>query len=217
MKLKNTPLSGTLLIIMKEKILNVADELFIKYGVKSVTMDDIARELSISKKTIYQFFKDKNEIVKEFTLSQCNCRRDDFEEIPQKSRNSVEALIMVTKCIRQNVLTLNPLLLMEVKRYYNDAWNIFLEFKEHTFYKSLEKTIIRGINEGYFREEINPEIIAIMRMEQVQSCFDPKVYPTDRFDFKEVQMQLLDHFIYGLLTPKGQKLFNNYLNNSKNG
>lgn len=178
-------------------------------------MDDIARELSISKKTIYQFFKDKNEIVKDFTLSQCNLRRDDFEEIPGKSQNAVEALVMVSQCIRQNVLTLNPLLLMEVKRYYSDAWKIFLEFKEHTFYKSIEKTIIKGIKEGFFREEINPEIVAIMRMEQIQSSFDPKTFPADRFDFKEVQMQLLDHFIYGLLTPKGQELFNNYLNNSK--
>ena len=204
-----------LFFAMKEKILQVADELFIKYGVKSVTMDDIARALSISKKTIYQFFKDKNEIVREFTLCQCNCRRDDFEEIPDKSQNAVEALVLVSQCIRRNVATLNPLLLMEVKRYYSDAWKIFLEFKEHTFYKSLEKTICRGMREGYFRKEINPEIISIMRMEQVQMSFDPRVYASERFEFKEVQMQLLDHFIYGLLTPKGQELFNNYLKNAK--
>lgn len=201
---------------MKEKILNVADELFIKYGVKSVTMDDIARELSISKKTIYQFFKDKNEIVKEFTLNQCNCRRDDFEDIPLKAKDSIEALVMVSSCIKENVLTLNPLLLTEIRKFYSDAWEIFEEFKTHTFYKSLEKTIIRGIREGYFRKEMDPEIIAIMRMELIQSSFDPKIYPPERFDFKEVQMQLLDHFINGLLTLKGQKLFNNYLNKSIN-
>lgn len=197
---------------MRDKILKVADELFIKYGVKNVTMDDIAKELSISKKTIYQFFKDKNEIVKEFTLSQCTSRRDDFEDIPARAKNSIEALVMVSQCIRQNVLTLNPLLLMEVQKFYTEAWEIFLEFKERTFYKSLEKTIIRGIKEGYFRKEIDPEIISIMRMEQVQMCFDPKIFPGDRYDFKEVQMQLFNHFVYGLLTSEGKELYEEYQN-----
>lgn len=200
---------------MRDKILKVADELFIKYGVKNITMDDIAKGLSISKKTIYQFFKDKNEIVKEFTLNQCTSRRDDFEDIPARAKNSIEALVMVSKCIGENVLTLNPLLLMEVQKFYGEAWQIFLDFKEHTFYKSLERTIIRGIKEGYIRKEIDPEIIAIMRMEQVQMCFDPKIFPSDRYDFKEVQMQLFNHFVFGLLTCEGQKLYNEQLINNK--
>lgn len=196
---------------MREKILKVADEQFIKYGVKSVTMDDIAKELSISKKTIYQFFKDKKEIVKEFTFRQCSSRRADFEDIPDNAKNSIEALVMVSRCIKENVLTLNPMLLMEVKKNYCDAWQIFLEFKENSFYRSIEKTIIRGVREGYFRSDIDPEIISIMRMEQVQACFDPKVYPADRYDFKRVQMQLFDHFIHGLLTTEGKKLLDIYM------
>lgn len=191
---------------MKEKILLAADELFIKYGVKSVTMDDIARELSISKKTIYQFYKDKNEIVKEFTLKQCESRMEDFCKIPGESKNSIEALIMTSRCIRENIVELNPSLLMDIQKYYADAWQTFEEFKRNVFYKSIQDTINRGIEEGYFREDINPEILSIMRMQQVQDCFDSRIYSRDKFSFKQVQIQLLDHFMHGLLTSEGKAL-----------
>ena len=196
---------------MKEKILEAADDLFIRYGVKGVTMDDIAKELSISKKTIYQYFKDKKEIVREFTLNQCERRKDDFDRIPKEATNSIEGLIMTSKCIRENILELNPSLLMDIKKYYNDAWQIFIAFKETVFYKSIQDTILRGIEEGYFREEINPEILSIMRMQEVQNCFDAKIYPRDKFSFKEVQLQLLDHFIHGLLTCEGKDVLDKYL------
>src|SRR5690606_16942528 len=98
----------------------------------------------------------------------------------------------------------------DIQKYYGDAWAIFLKFKENVFYKSIEDTIERGIEEGYFRKDVNPEILSIMRMEQVQSCFDSKLYPREKFSFKEVQMQLLDHFIHGLLTAEGKKLLDEY-------
>lgn len=202
---------------MKEKILLAANELFIKYGVKCVTMDDIAKELSISKKTIYQYYKDKNEIVKDFTLKQCESRREDFSRIPGESKNSIEALLMTSRCIRENIVELNPSLLMDIQKYYTDAWETFEDFKKNFFYKSIQDTINRGIEEGYFRKDINPEILSIMRMQQVQDCFDSRIYARDKFNFKEVQMQLLDHFMHGLLTIEGQEIFNQYLNNSQKG
>lgn len=178
-------------------------------------MDDIAKALSISKKTIYQYFKDKNEIVREFTLKQCEQRRDDFKKIPANSKNSIEALMMTSKCIRENILELNPSLLMDIKKYYKDAWQTFIEFKEHVFYKSIQDTIERGMEEGYFRKDINTEILSIMRMQQVQDCFDSRIYPREKFDYKEVQIQLLNHFMHGLLTCKGKTLLDQYINENK--
>lgn len=200
---------------MRKKILLTTDGLFIRYGVKSVTMDDIAKQLSISKKTIYHYFKDKNELVKEFTLKQCEQRRDDFKRIPGESRNSVEALIMTSKCIKENILQLNPSLLLDIKKYYKDAWEIFIDFKQRVFYKSIKDSIARGMKEGYFRTDINPEIIAAMRMQQIQDCFDLEVYPGGKFNYKEVQIQLLDHFMHGLLTSKGKILLEEYSNDKK--
>lgn len=199
---------------MREKILTTADSLFVRYGVKSVTMDDIARELSISKKTIYQYFQDKKELVNECTLRQCAQRDENFEKIPPMAKNAIEELILISKTIRENILDLNPMLLMEIKKYYAEAWKIFLEFKENNFYKSLVKTIERGKAEGYFREEINAEILSVMRMQQMQDIFEATVYPKDKFDYKEVQIQLMNHFMHGLLTCKGKNMLDDHYKGS---
>lgn len=196
--------------VMREKILLEADSLFVRFGVKSVTMDDIARELGISKKTIYQYFQDKRELVKICTIKQCAQRDENFEKIQGMAENAIEELVLISKAIRENILDLNPLLLMEIKKYYSESWKIFLEFKEDNFYKSLVKTIERGKAEGYFREEIDAEVLAIMRMQQMQDIFEATVYPKTKFDYKEVQIQLMNHFMHGLLTRKGKDMLDKH-------
>ncbi len=195
---------------MREKILAAADSLFMRYGVKSVTMDDIAKELAISKKTIYQYFQDKRELVNVCTIRQCTQRDENFEKIQGMANNAIDELVLISKAIRENILDLNPLLLMEVKKYYAEAWKIFLKFKENNFYKSLVHTIERGKQEGYFREEINAEILAVMRMQQIQDVFEATVYAKDKFAYREVQIQLMNHFMHGLLTFKGKEMLDKH-------
>ena len=87
---------------IKNKIIAKSDELFRLYGVKSVTMDEIARELGISKKTIYQYFKDKDELVCDTTRYLLECDRQEFESIQDKADNSIEELFLISKCLRRN-------------------------------------------------------------------------------------------------------------------
>ena len=192
----------------KEKIVAKSDELFRLYGVKSVTMDEIARELGISKKTIYQYFNDKDELVCEATKHILECDRQEFEEIQEQADNSIEELFLISKCLRRNFENLNPSILFDLKRYHPKAWDIFLKFKEQFFKENVKKSLRRGIEEGYFRPEINVEILTILRLEQVQMSFDPRVFPRNQFDFKEVQMQFFDHFVNGILTDQGRVYYN---------
>lgn len=77
------------------------------------------------------------------------------------------------------------------------------------------RNLERGIEEGYFREEIDPEFLARLRVEQVQLVFDDRIFPTDQFNLKETQMKLFDHFVHGIVTEKGRKLYKKYLENEK--
>lgn len=192
----------------KAKIIAKSDELFQLYGVKSVTMDEIARELGISKKTIYQYFKDKDELVCESTLYILECDRKEFDEIQAQAGNSIEELFLISKCLRRNFENLNPSILFDLKRYHPKAWDIFIDFKESFFKQTVRQTLQRGINEEYFRGEIDVEILTVLRLEQVQMSFDPRIFPRNKFDFKEVQMQFFDHFVNGILTDKGRTYYN---------
>lgn len=195
---------------MKENIISTAENLFIRFGFKRVTMDDIAREMAISKKTIYQFFKDKNEIVCSATEYHLQKEHNEIMLLEEQSENVIEYLVKLSKQMRGHIKAVHPGAFQDLKKHFPEGWGIFIRYKKEVFLKSIEKTIRRGVEEGYFRADISPDILAVMRMEQIQMSWDESLFPRAQYDFTEVQMQILRHFISGLLTEKGRDLLKNY-------
>lgn len=194
----------------REKLLKGAEDLFLKYGLRSVSMDDIARHLGISKKTIYQHFADKDEVVATVTKSHTNNLRQKFENIAAESKNAVEELVKISVCIKETMRNMNPSLLFDMQKYHQRAWTEWLAFKMKFIRQNVVRSVSQGIAEGYFREDIHIDILTTMRLEQVQMAFDHTVFPRDKFSLTEVQAQLFDHFMYGLFTDKGRKLYQKY-------
>lgn len=192
---------------LKEHILATAYRLFMTYGIRNITMDDLSKELSISKKTIYQHFKDKDEIVYLTTRIALEHEQKYLDEIQQHAKNSIDELILITKFMREHISKINPSVLFDIKKYYRDAWQLYLTFKHEVFINAVKASLKRGIEEGDFRKSIDIDILAIFRLEMIQLSFDDRIFPRTMFDFREVQMQILDHFIHGILTPKGLKAF----------
>jgi len=194
----------------KEKIVEGAGELFMRYGVRSVTMDDVARELGMSKKTLYQFFTNKDDLVLEVSKAHIEREKIEFGEIKAVSKNALDELFSITKCLRISMQRVNPSLLFDLQKYHPSAWDLFLDFKYNFIRSMVERNVTKGVEEGYYRSEITPDVMAKLRMEQVQMAFDPKVFPPSEYDLVEVQMQVLDHFIQGLLSHQGRKLYETY-------
>ena len=200
---------------IKSRIIEGAKELFTRYGVRSVSMDDIARQLSISKKTIYQYFKDKDEIVTKAVQAHMEFEKAEYEEIFDSSHNAVEELSKVCKCLRKDFHEMNPSLLFDLQKYHPKAWKVWLEFKNEHIRDAIANNLKRGIEEGHFRKEIDPEFLAVLRVEQVQLVFDNQIFPSDKFNLKETQMKLFDHYVHGIVTEKGKKLYLEYLEKEK--
>lgn len=194
----------------KEKLLKGAEDLFLKYGVRSITMDDIARHLGISKKTIYQHFEDKDDIVALVLKTHMERQRQQFEEIAAKSKNAVEEMVRISVLLKESMRNVNASLLFELQKYHQRAWNTWLEFKKKDIHQSIIRNLKQGIEEGYFRSDINVDVLGRMRLEMVQMAFDNMVFPRESFNLSEVQAQLFDHFVHGLLTDKGKKLYQKY-------
>lgn len=195
---------------IKEKISRGAEELFLRYGIRSMTMDEIARHLGISKKTIYQYFSDKDEIVLSVTQRHLETNQRQFNQIAEESTNSVEELVKLSFCLKENLKGMNPSVMFDLQKYHQKAWFAWMDYKRKVIKESVMRNIRKGIEDGYFRPDINPEILAVLRLEEIQMAFDDQLFPRDRFSITQVQLHILEHFINGLLTDKGRKLYLKY-------
>ena len=196
--------------LIKKKIISESVVLFMEYGIRSVTMDDIARHLGMSKKTIYQHFKDKEEIILVSTHDYFRSQHERMEEMEKNSENAVEALFNLTVCIREQVRNIKSNVLFDLKKYYKNAWEKYTRFKHDVIYDSVLRNMNRGISEGLFRSDINPQILAQLRIGEIELSFNKEYFPEDKFSLVEIHEQLFEHFTYGILSEKGFKLFETY-------
>ena len=192
---------------IKEKIQKGAEELFMRYGVRSISMDDIARHLSVSKKTLYQHFSDKEDIVTITCTSQLSRHAEEFLTIRKTAKNAIEELVQLSVCLKRNMQDINPSLLYDLQKYHPKAWSVWMNHKNHFIRETVVRNLRQGIEEGYFRSEMDAEVIASLRLEMVQLAFNEEICPRERFRLPDVQMQIFDHFVFGLLTEKGRKLY----------
>ncbi len=194
----------------QKRILEEAISLYLKFGARRVTMDDIANSLAISKKTIYQYFKDKDEIVATAIKGILVKEEAEIDKLIENAGNAIEGFIRVTEYFRKVMRSINPTLLYDLEKYYPNAWAVYKGHQEDCHLTSLKNMLERGKKEGVFREEIDIEVLALMRVHQVQLGFDQKVFPIHKFDLPEVQYQLIVHFMYGISTLEGAKQLHEY-------
>lgn len=195
---------------IKKKILKAAENLFMKYGVRSISMDDISRHLSVSKKTLYQHFIDKEDIVSMTCQAHIDSMANQITEISKSSINAIDELVKISTCLKKSSEDTNPSLLFDLQKFHPKAWGVWLTHKNKFIRESVIRNLKQGIEEGHYRPEINVEIIAAMRLELVHLPFDDNVFPLSRFKAAEVQMQIFDHFVHGIVTEKGKKLYQKY-------
>jgi AcrR family transcriptional regulator len=195
---------------IKQKILKAAENLFLKYGVRSISMDDISRHLSVSKKTLYQHFADKEDIVSMVCQTHIESMATRFLEFTTNSKNAIEELAKISQCLKHTAENTNPSLLFDLQKYHPRAWSVWVDHKNNFIRESVIRNLKQGIEEGYYRPELNVEIIAAMRLELVQLPFNDNVFPVTKFKMAEVQVQIFDHFVHGIVTEKGRKLYLKY-------
>ena len=194
----------------REKILFAAYELFFRYGIKSVTMDDIAKHLSISKKTIYLSFQDKDEVV--HTLMEQVLLKDqaDFITIAKNTSNVVEEVFVMMKKMNGILNTINPNIFYDLKKHHPKTWSLFHKFRMEFVVNCVVVSLEKGKKDGLVRLDINSNILAKLRGEEIEMGFNPAVFPIDKFKILDVQIAFVEHFLYGICTLKGHKLINKY-------
>lgn len=192
---------------MRDKILWIASEQFSQFGVRAITMEDIARLAGISKKTIYQEFKDKKHLVKEAFSMTLKEDQDRLSKIMEGEDGVIEHLVYTSKMVRERLAELNPMVLLEIQKFFPEVWEMFTEFKEKIIVTDIVNVIEKGKALGYFRPEINAKILANMRVDQISTAMNASNHGRRDFSLLTLHLELLDHFLHGIFTEKGREAY----------
>jgi TetR/AcrR family transcriptional regulator, cholesterol catabolism regulator len=201
-----------LLLIMeaKERILLKSHELFNRYGIRSVSMDDIATHLGISKKTVYQYFTDKEELVSAVFTAMMEENRTICCHNQQQAENAIQEVFLAFDKLIDMFANMNPSVLFDMEKYHPAVYRKYLEFKNGFLYKMIRANIEKGINEGLYRPDIDIDILTRFRIHCIMLSFNSDVFPGNLNQVVQIEMQILEHFLYGLATCKGKELIEEY-------
>ena len=201
---------------IKVELIEKISPLYQKYGVKSFTMDDVANSLGISKKTLYQHFEDKADLVKQIVLHTVQEQEGQFVNLVDKKYNSIEVLYKISMFVSKLLREMNPSISFDLKKYYPNAFQILIDHKKNHIFSNIKQNIEKGIEEGLYRPELKVDLIAasyVIRAEQVLNLED--YYENAKYTSSEVFEELLEYHIRGISTEKGIKCFEKIQKNEK--
>lgn len=188
---------------VKNKILTKAEEMFLKFGFKRVTMDEISNELGMSKKTIYQFFSDKNSLVFETVSRHINMEKNACDCILHQQENPVAFMLAITDSFGDLKKQINPSVLFDLKKYFKESWDTLNQFRVDFIFNQVLKNLKEGREKGYYHTDFDENLIARFYIHLVDFMLNPDNYYSDNTDFKKVHSEMMKYHLRAICTEKG--------------
>ena len=190
----------------RQEIAERACKLYNEYGIRSVTMDDVVRELGISKKTLYQYFNDKSELIRAALDCESQRRFQEHKAAVDKSSNAIDQMLNYYDLQMRMIKEHNPSLSYDLKKYYPEIHNHFLDKKRKGIYESVLANLIQGKSEGLYRDDLNEKIIARLNLMRVEAFINSGIFDHKEIMTPEFFKEMFTYHIYGILNEKGRKI-----------
>ena len=197
-------------IKLKDRIKQKAHNLFMQYGVRSVTMDEIALQMGVSKKTIYQYYADKDELVDAVMVDIITYNQDCCTKDRQSAKDAIHEVFLAMDMMQEMFQNMNPTILFELEKYYPKSFEKFKQHKYTFLFKVLKENLTWGITDELYRADMDVDILIKARLETIMVPFNQQVFPKSKYSMVAVQTALTIHFLFGLATIKGHKLITKY-------
>lgn len=195
---------------IRERILLKANDLFKRYGFRRVTMDEIALKTGMSKKTIYQSFANKDEIVDAIVEDHLNKSISLCEENAVKAVNAVHEILLNLYFMQEQMAEMDPSSCEDLEKFFPAVFLKMDQYKNSFMYKKVRLNVERGVREGLYREELNVDVATKLKIESMFIPFNQSAFPVAKYNFSDVNRELLEIFLYGFCTPEGQKQIKKY-------
>jgi AcrR family transcriptional regulator len=194
----------------QEKILQKAFDLFKRYGIRSVTMDEIAGQCGVSKKTVYQYFEDKDTLVESIMknmIAKTELCCTDFSKVAE---NAIHQVFLIADMVQEMMEGINPVMMYDLRKYHNTAFAQLEKHKQQFIYSIIKNNMEKGIAEGLYREDIKIEVLTRYQLHNMTVVFDEDIFPKSKYTATELDYEITLYNLYGLATAKGVKLIEKY-------
>jgi TetR/AcrR family transcriptional regulator, cholesterol catabolism regulator len=194
---------------MTEELKNIVEKvrvLYNKYGIKSITMDDVARELGISKKTLYQYVTDKNDLVNKVIQLDIEKASNEFDNVFGQSKNAIEELIDLYKMVLGHMKVFNLSTDYDLRKYYPDLYRQMLDARQNHLFEKVLSNLQKGKKQGLYRKELNEKVIAKLTVSRIFQMLDNDTVSVSEFTSNEFFTEVLVYHIRGIADEKGLKV-----------
>jgi len=194
----------------KVRIRDKAKELFLRYGIRSVSMDDIANQLGMSKKTIYQYYTDKNELVDAVVEDEVQDMQQDCMKCGEHAKDAIEEIFLTVDQVVEQLSNMNPMVLFDMEKFHIRAYQRFMEHKNKFLLQIIRKNLEWGVKEGLYRPDVDVDVLSKFRLESMMMPFNIDLFPPSRYKLSDVTKIIIEHYVYGVASLKGHKLILKY-------
>tara|TARA_B100000929_G_C15482393_1_gene411640 strand:- start:80 stop:679 length:600 start_codon:yes stop_codon:yes gene_type:complete len=199
---------------VQEKILNIATEMFLQYGFKSVTMDDIAEKLGISKKTIYAHYSTKNKLVQAAGSHLLQSISEGINQVRSRNLNPVIENFEIKRFVNQHLKGEKTSPHFQLKKYYPKIFNNLIQEQFNVLEDCVQNNISRGIKLGFYRKQINIPFISRIHFVGMMGIKDKEMFPLEQYSEQHLTEEFLNYHLRAICTPKGIKFLEEYIANS---
>ena len=194
----------------RERIIEGAAELFRTYGVRTVTMDSLATHLGMSKRTIYEIFYDKDDLLIGVLGLMAARQRELVSKVLNDSENAISAIFRLIEINIDHFQNMSPAFQADMKRFHIEVLMKRERKCEMPDYRNNRQVIDRGIKEKLFRKEINSGIVNACIYSLFRSVMDSELYPFEDYSRKEIIKETVINYLRGISTPYGKELINKH-------
>ena len=192
----------------RNRIIEGAAELFRSYGIKAVTMDSLANYLGMSKRTIYEVFSDKDELLIGVMKWMSERQKELVKKVLDESENAIVAIFTLLSINRDHFQNMSPAFQADMKRFHYEILIKKADKYELPDYKNNQQLFDRGIKEKLFRDDINPDLANRCFDSLARSVMNNDLFPFDQFSRNEVISNVLINYLRGISTSRGLELIN---------
>jgi AcrR family transcriptional regulator len=198
------------------KIVQGASKIFMQYGIKSVNMDDMARHLGVSKKTLYQVVKDKEDLVRKAICAFGEIEDSQILSIVNKNLSAIDESFEIMQWVLSIFQNLHPSIMFDMEKYHPEVFCDMRDNRHKMIFECTVANMKKGQKEGVYRKDFNPEIIVRMYMAHVEAMFNPRLFPLGTFKLSEIYTTGYLYHLHGISSPKGYDLIKEKFKHIKN-